>query len=234
MDANSYLVTELIDAGLNRREARWLVEEFSPDRPRGDRRHARRRPTSTGRRADAVRARPLALSLPRPRPRSAGPHPATRDRRTRRHRLRRTRCTRRLTEPLIVDLGCGSGAIGLSLLFELRQLDVHATLVAVDSSRDALDVTRANAEKHDLRRHDGALLVVRRPRPVAARPRRPDRRQSSLRQRRRVRDARPRPRLRTVRRAGLAATRRAPTGSRPRGDNRTIVPVACGKWVADM
>src|ERR1035438_10913026 len=30
MDANSYLVTELIDAGLNRREARWLVDEFSP------------------------------------------------------------------------------------------------------------------------------------------------------------------------------------------------------------
>jgi methylase of polypeptide subunit release factors len=30
MDANSYLVTELIEAGLNRREARWLVEEFSP------------------------------------------------------------------------------------------------------------------------------------------------------------------------------------------------------------
>ena len=57
---------------------------------------------------------------------------------------------RRLTEPLIVDLGCGSGAIGLSLLFELRQLGVRATLVAVDSSRDALDVTRAHAAKHDL------------------------------------------------------------------------------------
>jgi release factor glutamine methyltransferase len=57
---------------------------------------------------------------------------------------------------LIVDLGCGSGAIGLSLLFELRQMGVRATLIAVDSSRDALDVTRANAVKHDL---DGVTTV---------------------------------------------------------------------------
>ena len=27
-DANPYLVAELIEAGLNRREARWLLEEF--------------------------------------------------------------------------------------------------------------------------------------------------------------------------------------------------------------
>jgi release factor glutamine methyltransferase len=63
---------------------------------------------------------------------------------------------RRLPEPLIVDLGCGSGAIGLSLLYELRQMGVRATLVAVDSSSDALDVTRANAAKHDL---DGVTTV---------------------------------------------------------------------------
>src|SRR5487761_2636792 len=44
---NSYLVSELIEAGLNRREARWLVEEFMPgadaDAIESLRRAARRR-----------------------------------------------------------------------------------------------------------------------------------------------------------------------------------------------
>jgi release factor glutamine methyltransferase len=52
--------------------------------------------------------------------------------------------------PLIVDLGCGSGAIGLSLLSELGERGVAATLVALDESPDALDVARHNAVKHDL------------------------------------------------------------------------------------
>jgi release factor glutamine methyltransferase len=47
-------------------------------------------------------------------------------------------------------MGCGSGAIGLSLALELAQLDVPATLVCVDESNDALDVARANAHKHGL------------------------------------------------------------------------------------
>ncbi len=142
---------------------------------------------------------------------------------------------RQLTEPLIVDLGCGSGAIGLSLLFELRQMDVHARLVAVDSSLDALDVTRANAAKHDL---DGVTtvhsswfdaldrslrgcvdLIVANPPYVGADG---------------VRDARPGARLRALRRAGLAGHADGRGVLRPRRDNRTIVPVARGKWVADM
>jgi release factor glutamine methyltransferase len=53
--------------------------------------------------------------------------------------------------PLIVDLGCGSGAIGLSLLSELAERGVEATLVATDVSVDALDVARSNATKHALR-----------------------------------------------------------------------------------
>ncbi len=39
-----------------------------------------------------------------------------------------------------VDLGCGSGAIGLSIAFEVP----HATVWMADVSSDALDVTRAN------------------------------------------------------------------------------------------
>jgi release factor glutamine methyltransferase len=49
-----------------------------------------------------------------------------------------------------MDLGCGSGAIGLALLGELAQRGVAATLVGVDESEDALVVARANALKHDL------------------------------------------------------------------------------------
>jgi release factor glutamine methyltransferase len=149
MDANSYLVTELIDAGLNRREARWLVEEFSPDNPEAIeamRAAAQRR--LNGEPMQYVLGhwpfRSLDLDLDSrvliPRPETEELVGIAFD----------ELMTRRLPELVIVDLGCGSGAIGLSLLFELRQLGVHANLVAVDSSRDALEVTRANAAKHDL------------------------------------------------------------------------------------
>ena len=52
--------------------------------------------------------------------------------------------------PTVVDLGCGSGAIGLSLLQELGERGVVATLVALDQSPLALDVARRNARKHRL------------------------------------------------------------------------------------
>ena len=55
-----------------------------------------------------------------------------------------------VSAPTILDLGCGSGAIGLSLLYELRQRGINATLVAVDESLDALAVARRNALKHTL------------------------------------------------------------------------------------
>lgn len=149
MDANSYLVTELIEAGLNRREARWLVEEFSP----GDHESIEAMRAAAQRRLDGEPMqyvlghwpfRSLDLDLDSrvliPRPETEELVGLAFD----------ELMTRRLPELVIIDLGCGSGAIGLSLLFELRQLGVHANLVAVDSSRDALEVTRANAAKHDL------------------------------------------------------------------------------------
>jgi release factor glutamine methyltransferase len=149
MDANSFLVSELIDAGLNRREARWLVEEFSPvdtDSIAAMRAAAQRR--LDGEPIQYVLGhwpfRSLDLDLD---PRVLIPRPETEE--LVGHAFDEL-MQRRLKEPLILDLGCGSGAIGLSLLFELRQMGVHARLVAVDSSPDALHVTRANAEKHDL------------------------------------------------------------------------------------
>jgi len=155
MDANSHLVTELIDAGLNRREARWLVEEFSPT----DHESMAAMRAAAQRRLDGEPIqyvlghwpfRSLDLDLDK---RVLIPRPETEELvGLAFEELMR----RRLKEPIIVDLGCGSGAIGLALLYELRQLDVHATLVAVDSSLDALEVTRANAAKHGL---DGVTTV---------------------------------------------------------------------------
>jgi release factor glutamine methyltransferase len=52
--------------------------------------------------------------------------------------------------PVIVDLGCGSGAIGLALLDELGRRGVAASLVAIDESLDALTLARRNARKHQL------------------------------------------------------------------------------------
>jgi release factor glutamine methyltransferase len=155
MDVNSHLVTELIDAGLNRREARWLVEEFSPPSPESI--AAMRAAAQRRLRGEPIQYvlghwpfRSLDLDLDArvliPRPETEELVGLAFDELMKRN----------VSEPLIVDLGCGSGAIGLSLLYELRRLDVLASLVAVDSSSDALDVTRANAKKHGL---DGVTTV---------------------------------------------------------------------------
>jgi len=52
--------------------------------------------------------------------------------------------------PTIVDLGCGSGAIGLALLDELARRGVAATLLALDESTEALALAQHNAQKHGI------------------------------------------------------------------------------------
>jgi release factor glutamine methyltransferase len=52
--------------------------------------------------------------------------------------------------PIILDMGCGSGAIGLALAVELRERGVGSVLIAVDESSQALDLARQNARKHDV------------------------------------------------------------------------------------
>jgi len=91
----------------------------------------------------------LALSLTGPRARSSRPHP------------------RPETEELVGSPSTNScsavsknrssstsdaarAPLGSRCSSNFAKLGVHATLVAVDSSRDALDVTRANAAKHGL------------------------------------------------------------------------------------
>ena len=62
-------------------------------------------------------------------------------------------------KPRIVDVGTGSGCIALALAKELPQAEIHAT----DISRDALEIARANAARHQLERrirfHETDLLA---------------------------------------------------------------------------
>jgi release factor glutamine methyltransferase len=149
--ANAVLVGELVAAGVEPREARWLIEEFfvgdDPDALASLHAAADRR--LGGEPLQYVIGhwpfRSLDLDLD---PRVLIPRPETEE----------------LVEaalgelvaldvnaPMILDLGCGSGAIGLALLDELGGRGVMATLLAVDASPDALAVARRNALKHDLR-----------------------------------------------------------------------------------
>jgi release factor glutamine methyltransferase len=143
-------VTELVGLGLERHEARWLVEEFVP-----------------GADLDAVPALHLAAQrrlngeplqyiighwpfrsldldvdsrvlIPRPETEELVDYAL--------QELARVGAV----APVILDLGCGSGAIGLSLVFELRERGIAATLVCVDESLDALSVAKRNAIKHQL------------------------------------------------------------------------------------
>ena len=65
---------------------------------------------------------------------------------------------RTLPAPRMVDVGTGSGCIALALAKELPQAEIHA----VDVSQAALEVARANAERHGLldriRFHQSDLL----------------------------------------------------------------------------
>jgi release factor glutamine methyltransferase len=149
MVTNGFLVTELIDAGLNRREARWLVEEFMPE----DHESIAALRDAAQRRLNGEPLqyiighwpfRQLDLDVDQ---RVLIPRPETEE--LVGLALAEFDSDRR-TEPVIVDMGCGSGAIGLSLLMELAQLNIDATLICVDESQDALVVARSNAHKHGL------------------------------------------------------------------------------------
>ena len=132
-------------AGLERREARWLLEEFGSDPARLAAAVARRR---SGEPLQYIVGhwpfRGLDLDLDSrvliPRPETEELVGVALD----------VLAARQVAAPTLLDLGCGSGAIGLSLLAELAARGVLATLVAVDVSPGALAVARRNARKHAL------------------------------------------------------------------------------------
>jgi release factor glutamine methyltransferase len=150
-DVSAEALHELTAAGIARHEARWLVDEFLPG---GDPDAKVLLQAAADRR---LRGEPLQYILghwpfrtldlevdervliPRPETEELVGFALS--------ELARAR----VTAPLIMDLGCGSGAIGLALLSELADRGVVATLVAVDESLDALAVARSNALKHRLR-----------------------------------------------------------------------------------
>ncbi len=148
-ETNASPVATLVALGLVGREARWLVEEFLPG---GDPAEMPALLHAAQRRLDGEPLqyiighwpfRSLDLDVD---PRVLIPRPETEE--------LVSVALRELAQvsdaPLILDLGCGSGAIGLSLLSELRERGVLATLVALDESLDALAVARRNAIKHQL------------------------------------------------------------------------------------
>jgi release factor glutamine methyltransferase len=142
------LRAELRALGLAAHEARWLVDEFAP----GGEAAARVDVLAAAERR--LRGEPLQYLLGHWPFRSLDlevdgrvliPRPETEELVD--HALRAL-ARRGVASPLIVDLGCGSGAIGLSLLAELSSRGLAAQLIAVDASADALAVARRNAVKH--------------------------------------------------------------------------------------
>jgi release factor glutamine methyltransferase len=149
-DVSDGFVAELVAAGVERREARWLVEEFVPG---GDPDAATALRQAAARRLGGEPLqyiighwpfRTLDLDIDA---RVLIPRPETEELVD--VALKELAAGGALA-PVIVDLGTGSGAIGLSLLAELAQRGITASLVALDESSDALDVARRNAAKHRL------------------------------------------------------------------------------------
>ncbi|HTB09396.1 MAG TPA: peptide chain release factor N(5)-glutamine methyltransferase [Acidimicrobiales bacterium] len=149
-DVNARFVDELVEIGIERREARWLVEEFVPG---SDDRAREALMVAARRRLDGEPLqyilghwpfRTLDLDVDE---RALIPRPETEE-------LvdvaLRELATGASVAPLIVDLGTGTGAIGLSLVSELRSRGILATLIAVDESSEALALARQNARKHRL------------------------------------------------------------------------------------
>jgi len=151
-DVKAQFVDELVARGIERREAKWIVDEFAPGgdsdaheavRQAGERRLA-------GEPLQYIVGhwpfRELDLDVD---PRVLIPRPETEE--LVGYALE-VLAARDSSSPMILDLGCGSGAIGLALLQELASRGITASLIAVDESLDALAVAKRNAIKHNLLR----------------------------------------------------------------------------------
>lgn len=149
-NAKDEFVVELVEAGVERREARWLVEEFVPggDPDAHDALVAAAARRLSGEPLQYIIGhwpfRSLDLDVDQ---RALIPRPETEELVS---IALRELASAAVAAPLIVDLGTGSGAIGLSLVSELLTRGVAASLIAVDQSSEALALARQNARKHRL------------------------------------------------------------------------------------
>lgn len=144
-DAELDLAAEPVGDGLSPREARWLIEEFGDDDAAlraATRRRLAGEPLQYVIGHWPFRSLDLDVDeralIPRPETEllveiALGELAAT-----------------GVVAPTILDMGCGSGAIGLALAVELRERGVGAVLIALDESSQALDLARQNARKHDV------------------------------------------------------------------------------------
>ena len=143
MSANAPSADALVAAGLERREARWLIEAI--DDPEALAAAVARR--RAGEPLQYVIGhwpfRGLELDVDE---RALIPRPETEELVD-----RALAAVATTTAPTIADLGCGSGAIGFALLHELYERGVTASLVALDRSAACLDLARQNARRFGLR-----------------------------------------------------------------------------------
>ncbi len=143
MSANAPSADALVAAGLERREARWLIEAI--DDPEALAAAVARR--LAGEPLQYVIGhwpfRGLELDVDE---RALIPRPETEELVD-----RALAAVATTTAPTIADLGCGSGAIGFALLHELYERGVTASLVALDRSAACLDLARQNARRLGLR-----------------------------------------------------------------------------------
>ena len=146
MDAKSLSAADLVAAGIERHEVKWLFEEYGAnERPELSRAIARR-----------VAGEPLQYILGHwpfrnldllVDPRALIPRPETEELVTRAlSEVRR----QQLGGVKIMDLGCGTGAIGLSLVQELSIDGIKTELISVDLSGEALALARENGDRHHL------------------------------------------------------------------------------------
>ena len=146
MDAKPVTAADLVAAGIERHEARWLLEEYGPNEGLELSRAIARR----------VAGEPLQYILGHwpfrdldllVDPRALIPRPESEELVTRAlGELQR----QHLTQAKMMDLGCGTGAIGLALVQELGSQGIKTELVSVDLAGEALALARENRDRHHL------------------------------------------------------------------------------------
>jgi release factor glutamine methyltransferase len=147
MGAKSWTTADLVSAGLERQEAKWLLEEFGTS-------DSAELQTAMSRR---LAGEPLQYILGhwpfrnldlKVDARALIPRPESEELVT---RALNEITHSKLKTITMMDLGCGTGAIGFSIAQELSSAGVEVELYCVDLSEEALALARENAVRSDLK-----------------------------------------------------------------------------------